>query len=128
MAKGRIKYNCVIESFNQCKRLSLLPCKCRKCKRSLHKRRQFSRCDRFILRVTGTLLYQLSYRVNWEQTSILFPVDSISQLVEQRSGYPKMRARIPLKSAFLVDFRNVGHIMKFSVYNHGKTVPISYIT
>ena len=43
-----------------------------------------------------------------QRTSILFPADSIAQLIEQLSGNLKMRVVIPLKSTFLVDFSSVG--------------------
>ena len=74
---------------------------------------------RVILRVTWR-----EYFMNWSRISrvrklhkrtILFPVDSIAQLVYQRSGNPKMRVPILLMSTFLVDFSSVGQFMKYSV-------------
>ena len=41
-------------------------------------------------------------------TRILFPVDSIAQLAEEQSDYPKMQVRIPANSTFLVHFSSAG--------------------
>ena len=46
--------------------------------------------------------------LKWIKRAKLFPVESIAQLLEQRSGKPKMRVRTPVWSTFLVDFSSVG--------------------
>ena len=48
------------------------------------------------------------------RTNLPFPVDSIAQLVEQRSVHPDMLVRIPLQSFFLVHLSGVGEFMKHS--------------
>ena len=73
------------------------------------------------------LVARISRILKLDKTSILFPADSIAKLVEQQSGYPKMRVRIPLKSTFLVDFSSVGSINGFISHkfcnSHYLTIP-----
>ena len=51
-----------------------------------------------------------------DKMSILFPADSVAQLLEQRSGNPKMRVRISHKSTFLVDFSSVDQFMEILLW------------
>ena len=67
----------------------------------------FSDIERYVVK-------KISRTLKLNKTSILFPVDSIALLAEQRSCNPEMRVRIPLKSTFLVDFSSVSQFMKYS--------------
>ena len=77
-------------------------------------------------RISSVKLLQESRSRRMDRTSMLFPVDSTAQLVEQRSGNTKMWVRIPLYSAFLVDFSSVGQFMKYSVHGTLRITMLSY--
>ena len=44
----------------------------------------------------SSVVARISRALKLDKTSILFPIDSIAQLVEQQSGNPKIRVRILL--------------------------------